>query len=157
MRPLIRGNVAVQSHRFSIDEQLDSIPSHATEDVNRGNRRRQDAERRGRFDSVRNLHPALQCPRRLNGAITQMDSLVGRETEEGGLAGRIEGRRVNEIEERLGRKGKEGKPLQLVLNGGKHVRRRHCGGDLLVDPLLSSRFLEAMKPKKTMGASHEAS
>lgn len=133
MRPLIRRNVAVQRHRFSVNEQLDSVSSHAAEDVNGGNRRRQDAKCRGRFDSIGYLHPALQCPRRLNGTISQVDSPVGREVEEGGLVGRdveegrleggVEGRRVDKIKKRLGRKGKEGKPLQLVLNGGKHLRR----------------------------------
>lgn len=123
MRPLIRRNVAVQCHSFSVNEQLDSVSSHAAEDVNGGNRRRQDAKRRGRFDSIGYLHPALQCPRRLNGTISQVDSLVGREVEEGGLEGGVEGRRVDKIKKRLGRKGKEGKPLQLVLNGGKHLRR----------------------------------
>jgi hypothetical protein len=49
--------------------------------------------------------------------------LVGQEVEEGGLEGGVEGRRVDKIKKRLGRKGKEGKPLQLVLNGGKHLRR----------------------------------
>ena len=123
MRPLIRRNVAVQRHSFSVNEQLDSVSSHAAEDVNGGNRRRQDAKRRGRFDSIGYLHPALQCPRRLNGTISQVDSPVGREVEEGGLEGGVEGRRVDKIKKRLGRKGKEGKPLQLVLNGGKHLRR----------------------------------
>ena len=123
MRPLIRRNVAVQRHSFSVNEQLDSVSSHVAEDVNGGNRRRQDAKRRGRFDSIGYLHPALQCPRRLNGTISQVDSPVGREVEEGGLEGGVEGRRVDKIKKRLGRKGKEGKPLQLVLNGGKHLRR----------------------------------
>ena len=133
MKKLIRRNVAVQRHSFSVNEQLDSVSSHAAEDVNGGNRRRQDAKRRGRFDSIGYLHPALQCPRRLNGTISQVDSPVGREVEEGGLVGReveeggleggVEGRRVYKIKKRLGRKGKEGKPLQLVLNGGKHLRR----------------------------------
>ena len=123
MRPLIRRNVAVQRHSFSVNEQLDSVSSHAAEDVNGGTRRRQDAKRRGRFDSIGYLHPALQCPRRLNGTISQVDSPVGREVEEGGLEGGVEGRRVDKIKKRLGRKGKEGKPLQLVLNGGKHLRR----------------------------------
>ena len=123
MRPLIRRNVAVQRHSFSVNEQLDSVSSHAAEDVNGGNRRRQDAKRRGRFDSIGYLHPALQCPRRLNGTISQVDSPVGREVEDGGLEGGVEGRRVDKIKKRLGRKGKEGKPLQLVLNGGKHLRR----------------------------------
>ena len=143
MRPLIRRNVAVQCHSFSVNEQLDSVSSHAAEDVNGGNRRRQDAKRRGRFDSIGYLHPALQCPRRLNGTISQVDlpvgreveegglvrrdveegGLVGRKVEEGGLEGGVEGRRVDKIKKRLGRKGKEGKPLQLVLNGGKHLRR----------------------------------